>query len=110
MLKKYLSKIKKRLNYCEDSSDYINDAKAKRASKDKLRTIATLVKALDTKMCNECLYCKCHEAYYEIRVTYDQMHDMDKALRCYKRALAICGHNALYERCIKRIEKNDSRN
>ena len=107
---KYLSKIKKRLNYCEDSSDYINDAKAKRASKDKLRTIATLVKALDTKMCNECLYCKCHEAYYELGVTYEQMNDMDKALRCYKRALAICGHNALYERCIKRIEKNDSRN
>lgn len=90
--------------------ELINEAKAKRASKDYNKAILILEKAVDSIVCDDCVSVKCHEVYYELGITYEIMKDYNKALKCYKKALQISGYNALYERCIKRIEKNDSRN
>lgn len=69
--------------------------------------MAIIDRGLKIKRCSGCFYCRCHEALYEKGLIYEAMKDYEMAKMCYKEALEICGHNALYEERLKKLEKKD---
>lgn len=83
---------------------------AKKAEKKTKDALALADKALKLNRCEGCFYSRCHEALFEKALIYEAMKEYELALICYKEALRIVGHHALYEEKIKRIESNDSRN
>lgn len=83
---------------------YIKMARLSRVMKRYREALALIDIALKKKRCRYCFYCECHEALYEKAKIYEAMREFGMACRFYKSALRICGHNAYYESCLKRIQ------
>ncbi|MDD6328873.1 MAG: tetratricopeptide repeat protein [Lachnospiraceae bacterium] len=62
-------------------------------------------KALHVKRCSGCFYSRCHEALYEKALIYERKRDYDMAKMCLQEAIRLCGHHAVYEKRLKRINK-----
>lgn len=82
----------------------INLARVNRVLKKYSTAMKLTDKAIGQRRCRGCFYGRCHEAYYERGLIYEAMHKYKNAMTWYREALKICGHNALYEKSIKRIE------
>ena len=78
-------------------------ARLYRAIKKKEQALEFCERALKRKRCNECLYGKCHEALYQMALTYEAMKDYKKAYEVMTEVLEICGHDPEYEKAYKRI-------
>ena len=61
--------------------------------------------AIKHRKCASCAYERCHEAFYEKGLIYEDMKEYELAGICYREAIRICGHNGMYEERLKRIEK-----
>ncbi len=103
-LKKYVQKALINPAEMTNPHAYIKMSRLNRAVKKYKEALSIIDKGLKIKRCNGCFYGGCHDAWYEKGLIYEAMKDYDNARLCYIKALAICGHNALYEECIKRIE------
>lgn len=84
--------------------DYIKMAQLSRLIKKTKDAMKIIERGLKLKRCNGCFYSSCHEALYEKGRIYESMKLYELARDCYEEALRICGHNALYEKSLKRIE------
>lgn len=84
--------------------DYIKMAQLSRLIKKTKDAIKIIERGLRLKRCSGCFYSACHEALYEKGRIYESMKQYALARACYEEALRVCGHNALYEKSLKRIE------
>lgn len=84
--------------------DYIKMARLRRLMKKPKEAMKIIERCLKIKRCSGCFYSACHEAIYERGLIYESMRKYEMARACYREALKICGHNALYEESLKRIE------
>ncbi len=66
--------------------------------------LAVIDKGIKLVRCSGCFYERCHEAIYNKGLIYEALKQYDLAKVCYREALSICGHNALYKERLKRIE------
>ncbi|MBO5389489.1 MAG: tetratricopeptide repeat protein [Lachnospiraceae bacterium] len=103
-LKKYVQKALINPAEMTNPHAYIKMARLNRTMKKYKEAMSIIDKGLKIKRCNGCFYGKCHDALYEKGLLYEAMKDYDNARLCYKQALAICGHNGLYEEALKRLE------
>ncbi|MBR3833374.1 MAG: tetratricopeptide repeat protein [Lachnospiraceae bacterium] len=103
-LKKYVEKALINPVEMTNPHAYIKMSRLNRAVKKYKEALSIIEKGLNIKRCAGCFYGACHDALYEKGLIYEAMKDYENARLCYKQALSICGHNALYEECIKRIE------
>ncbi|MDE6025803.1 MAG: tetratricopeptide repeat protein [Lachnospiraceae bacterium] len=84
--------------------DYIKMARLYRVTKKAKQAIAIADEGLKILRCGGCFYGECYEMWYEKALIYEQLKDYEMARMCYKKAISICGHNALFEEKLKRIE------
>lgn len=84
--------------------DYIKMARLYRVTKKAKQAIAIADEGLKILRCGGCFYGECYEIWYEKALIYEQLKDYEMAKMCYKKAISICGHNALFEDKLKRIE------
>ena len=103
-LKKYVQKALINPAEMTNPHAYIKMSRLNRSLKKYKEALAIIEKGINIKRCQGCFYSGCHDALYEKGLIYEAMKDYVNARLCYKQALAICGHNALYEECLKRIE------
>lgn len=103
-LKKYVEKAMINPAEMTNPHAYIKMSRLNRTLKKYKEALSIIDKGLQIKRCMGCFYGSCHDAYYEKGLIYEAMRDYVNARLCYRQALAICGHNALYEECLKRIE------
>lgn len=83
---------------------FIKMARVARITKKYTEALSIIEKALKSNRCRNCFYGKCHEALYEKAKIYEAMRNYGMARMLYEEALQICGHNAYYEACLKRIQ------
>lgn len=83
---------------------YIKMARLYRLIKNYQEGLATLHKALKVPRCSGCFYSVCHRVIYEQAVLYEKQKNYAMARNMYEEAIKICGQNAYYEACLKRIE------
>lgn len=83
---------------------YIKMARLYRLLKDYQTGLAVLHKALKAPRCSGCFYSVCHRVIYEQAVLYEKQKNYAMARSMYEEAIKICGQNAYYEACLKRIE------
>lgn len=69
------------------------------------KAIKVVDKALHVKRCGGCFYSCCHEALYEKALIFERKRDYDMARMCLQEAIRLCGHHAVYEKRLKRINK-----
>lgn len=79
----------------------------KKAERKYEEAIRLAEKALNNRRCLGCFYCECHEAWFEKGVVLELLKKYELALDCYRKALSIVGHNAIYEEKIRRLEKKE---
>lgn len=103
-IKKYVQKALINPAEMTNPHAYIKMSRLNRTVKKYKEALSIIDKGLKIKRCGGCFYGSCHDALYEKGLIYEAMRDYVNARLCYQQALAICGHNALYEECIKRIE------
>ncbi|MCM1273494.1 MAG: tetratricopeptide repeat protein [Clostridium sp.] len=84
--------------------DYIKMARLYRVIKKAKQAITIADEGLKILRCGGCFYGECYEIWYEKALIYEQLKDYEMAKMCYKKAIGICGHNALFEEKLKRIE------
>lgn len=104
-LKKYVQKALINPAEMTNPMAYIKMARLNRVLKKNKEALSIIDKSLEIKRCAGCFYGRCHEAFYQKGLIYEAMKDYGNAKLCYRQALEICGHNALYEESIKRLEK-----
>lgn len=88
----------------DNPRNYIKMSRLNRSLKKPKTSMEIIDRGLKVKRCVGCFYGKCHEAMYEKGLIYEYMKDYEMARMCYTEALKICGHNAVYEERLKRIE------
>lgn len=66
-------------------------------------------KALKMRRCKGCFYSRCHEALFQKALLFEENQDYQSAKLCLQEAIAICGHNHMYEQEYKRILNKKSR-
>lgn len=103
-LKKYVQKALVEPTNMTNPDACINMSRLHRALRKYKEAMVIIDKAFKMKRCSGCFYSSCHDALYEKGLIYEAMKDYESARLCYKQALSICGHNALYVKCLKRIE------
>ncbi|MGN0435957.1 MAG: tetratricopeptide repeat protein [Wujia sp.] len=106
----YIDKAERPIDSLTDPQSILKLVRLRRVQRNYKKALEYANKALSMKRCRGCFYGKCHEALYAKALVYEKMKEYELAALCYKEAIAICGHNAIYEERLKRIEKNDSRN
>ncbi len=84
--------------------DYIKMARLYRVTRKFDKAMKMVNMCLDEKRCGGCYYRACHEALYEKGLIYETLKNYDMARKCYLEALEVCGHNAVYEERLKRLE------
>lgn len=82
----------------------IKMARLLRLMKKHKKAFEIIDKGIKSVRCSGCFYERCHEAIYNKGLIYEATKQYDLARICYKEAIKICGHNALYEERLKRIE------
>lgn len=103
-LKKYVQKALINPAEMTNPHAYIKMSRLNRAVKKYKEALSIIDKGLKIKRCSGCFYGSCHDAWYEKGLIYEAMKDYENARLCFRQAILICGHNALYEECLKRIE------
>ncbi len=103
-LKKYVQKALINPAEMTNPHAYIKMSRLNRTVKKYKEALSIIDKGLKIKRCVGCFYGSCHDALYEKGLIYEAMKDYENARLCFRQALLICGHNALYEECLKRIE------
>ncbi len=103
-LKKYVQKALINPAEMTNPHAYIKMSRLNRAVKKYKEALSIIDKGLKIKRCSGCFYGSCHDAWYEKGLIYEAMKDYENARLCFSQAILICGHNALYEECLKRIE------
>ena len=112
MLKlKPLRSIKKYLPFATIAKDrmntpfaYIKSSRISRLTKDYATAFTLLRQALKVPRCKGCFYSVCHRVIYEQAVLYEKQRNYAMARSMYEEAINICGQNAFYEACLKRID------
>lgn len=84
--------------------DYIKMARLYRVTRKIDKAMEMVNRCLEEKRCGGCFYRACHEALFEKGMLYETLKDYDMARKCYLEALEICGHHAVYEERLKRLE------
>lgn len=100
----YVEKAIVKVDSKDNPRNYIKMSRLNRSLKKPKVAMEIIDRGLKVKRCAGCFYGKCHEAMYEKGLIYEYMKDYDMARMCYTEALKICGHNAVYEERLKRIE------
>ena len=108
-IKPYMQKAVINDHDMQSPLEYVKMASLSRITKKYKDALAILNRGLKIKRCVGCFYGKCHEALYEKGLVYEALKDYEMAKMCYKEALDICGHNALYEERLKKLEKKDKK-
>ncbi|MBQ8914310.1 MAG: tetratricopeptide repeat protein, partial [Lachnospiraceae bacterium] len=103
-VKEYIKKALAKGAAAKNVKDYIMLAKIYRLTKKYKLAISAVDAAFKKDRCYGCFYSACHEALYEKGLIYEAMKKYDQARQCYKIALKIIGHSALYEGSLKRID------
>ncbi len=103
-LKKYVQKALINPAEMTNPHAYIKMSRLNRAIKKYKEAMTIIDRGLKIKRCSGCFYGDCHDAWYEKGLIYEAMKDYENARLCYRQAIMICGHNTLYEECLKRIE------
>lgn len=103
-LKKYVQKALINPAEMTNPHAYIKMSRLNRTVRKYKEALSIIDKGLKIRRCSGCFYGSCHDAWYEKGLIYEAMKDYVNARMCFKQALLICGHNALYEECLKRIE------
>lgn len=103
-LKKYVQKALINPAEMTNPHAYIKMSRLNRTLKKYKEALSIIDKGLKIRRCTGCFYGSCHDAWYEKGLIYEAMKDYDNARLCFRQAILICGHNALYEECLKRIE------
>ncbi len=103
-LKKYVQKALINPAEMTNPHAYIKMSRLNRTVKKYKEALSIIDKGLKIRRCAGCFYGSCHDAWYEKGLIYEAMKDYDNARLCFRQAILICGHNALYEECLKRIE------
>lgn len=103
-LRSYFDKADVKTDSMDNPRNYIKMSRLNRVSKKPKEAMTIIDRGLKVKRCSGCFYESCHEALFEKGLIYEYMKDYEMARMCYKEALRICGHNALYEERLKRIE------
>lgn len=83
---------------------YIKMARLFRLLKDYQMGLSMLHKALKVPRCSGCFYSVCHRVIFEQAVLYEKQKNYAMARSMYEEAIKICGQNAYYEACLKKIE------
>ncbi|MBE5954325.1 MAG: tetratricopeptide repeat protein [Lachnospiraceae bacterium] len=103
-LKKYVQKALINPAEMTNPHAYIKMSRLNRTVKKYKEALSIIDKGLKIRRCSGCFYGSCHDAWYEKGLIYEAMKDYENARLCFRQAILICGHNALYEECLKRIE------
>lgn len=103
-VKKYVEKALDSAGSATTPMDFVKLVRIYRVTKKYKQALSLSEKALKQARCSGCFYGECYELWYEKALLYEQMKDYEMARICYRRAIEICGHNALFEEKLKRIE------
>lgn len=107
--KEYIEKLKNKANtIIEDSiipNERIKKALALFVNKNYEESIELCEEIINGPACAWCCYEGCHEAWWQKGQAYERMNKSEEALKCYEKALEICGFNKLYFDKIKRLRK-----
>lgn len=101
----YLEKAERPIESLNDPQSILKLVRLYRVRGNYKRAMEYAGKAVSIKRCQGCFYCKCHEALYAKALIYEKMKEFELAVLCYREAIEICGHNAIYEERLKRIER-----
>lgn len=83
---------------------YIKMARFARLSKNYKECKDWLEQGLHARRCRGCFYGVCHRILYEKALLYEKQRNYAMARSMYEEAIRVCGQNAFYEACLKRIE------
>ena len=83
---------------------YIKMARFARLSKNYKECKDWLEQGLHARRCRGCFYGVCHRIIYEKALLYEKQRNYAMARSMYEEAIRVCGQNAFYEACLKRIE------
>lgn len=103
-ISEYIAKAKIKDEDMKTPLQHIKMSRLYRLMKNTKDALEMADKALKMRRCTGCFYGKCHEALYAKALIYEHLKDYEMARMCYREAIRVCGHNALYEERLKRIE------
>lgn len=103
VIKEYMTKAVIDENDIHSPREHVKMARLYRALKRYKDAESQLKKAMNMRRCESCDYCSCEEALYERVLLLEAQKNYDDAIACCRQLLAICGHNALYERKLKTL-------
>lgn len=83
---------------------YIKCARLARLFKNYKKCQSLLEQGQQIHRCHGCFYSVCHRILYEKAVMYEKMHKYAMARTMYEEAIRVCGQNAYYAACLKRIQ------
>ncbi len=90
--------------YMRSPRQYIKMARLYRVTKNYSEALSVIKVGLKIRRCKGCFYGKCHRALFEMAKIYEAMREYGMTRRMYEEALHVCGYNAFYEACLKRIQ------
>lgn len=99
---KYIDIALKQVADADDTYTYIRKAEVYLGLKKYDEALRAIDAALSQKRDRMSVFTESHSAWYVKGDIYADMGENEKAVECYKRALAVFGHDALYEEKIKK--------
>lgn len=99
---KYIDLALEQVADADDTYTYIRKAEVYLGLKKYDEALMAIDAALSQKRDRMSVFTESHSAWYVKGDIYADMGENEKAVECYKRALSVYGHDALYEEKIKK--------